>query len=103
MRNSATRLTRGVLAALAVQAWVCTGMLILAPGVAQRATAAQALDVAGPAGRAFDDDTSGNQDADPPYSEDQAPSRDETPQSDDTEDPPPSGCIFDRKPLQLMV
>lgn len=103
MRNSATKLIRGVLAVLAAQACLGTGLPIIAPGIAHRAVAAQALDVAGPAGRAFDDDTGGNQDADPPYSEDEAPSKDETPQSDDPEDPPPSGCIFDRKPLQLMV
>lgn len=103
MRNSATKLIRGVLAVLAAQAWVGTGLLIIAPGIANSAVSEQAMDVAGAAGRALDDDTGGNQDAEPPHSEDEAPSKDETPQLDDPEDPPPSGCIFDRKPLQLMV
>ena len=102
MRNSAIKLIRGVLAVLAAQAGFGLGLQTQAPGRAQGAAAAGALDVADRAGPTLDDETGGNQDADPPHSVDEAPSRDETPQLDDPEDAP-SGCIFDRKPLQLMV
>lgn len=102
MGNSAVKLIGGVLAVLAAQAGLGLGFQTQAPGRALSAAFAGELDVAGRAGPSLDDDTDGNQDADPPHSGDEAPSRDETPQLDDPEDPP-SGCIFDRKPLQLMV
>ena len=102
MRISAVKLIGGVLAVLAAQAGLALGFQTQAPGRAQRAAFAGELDVAGRAGPSLDDDTGGNQEANPPHSGDEAPSRDETPQLDDPEDPP-SGCIFDRKPLQLMV
>ena len=102
MRNSAIKLIQGVLAVLAVDIGVGLGFQTLAPGHAQSAAIAGELFAAGRAGPSLDDDTGGNQDANPPQSGDEAPSRDETPQLDDPEEPP-SGCMFDRKPLQLMV
>jgi hypothetical protein len=102
VRNSAIKLIQGVLAVFAAQAGVELGFQELAPGSAQRAAFACEKFAADQAGPSLDDDAGGNQDADPPHSGDEAPSRDETPQLDDPEEPP-SGCIFDRKPLQLMV
>lgn len=102
MKNSAIKLIQGVLAVLAAQMGVGLGFQTQAPGHAQSAAFAAELFAAGRAGPSSDDDTGGNQEADPPQSGDEAPSRDETPQLDDP-DEPPSGCIFDRKPLQLMV
>ena len=103
MRSSASSLIGGVLAVLAAQAGSGLGFQTHAPEGAQSAAIAGELGVAVRASPSLDDDTGGNHDADPPPSKDEAPSRDETPQLDDREDPPPGGCIFDRKPLQLMV
>lgn len=54
-------------------------------------------------GQAFDDDTAVPHEGGEPGLEGGPSSGDEAPQSDEEIEPPAGGCLFDRKPLQLMV
>ena len=103
MRNRITRHWRGGLAVWGPLLLLGSGVLLLCPGKANGAQVTGAINVAGPAGKAFDDDTGARQESDPPDTENGQSSGDETPRLDETPEPPIGGCIFDRKPLQLMV
>lgn len=103
MRYCVARLIQGVFAVLA-QTLVIVGCgLIMPQGTIVFAAFAQSVGTIDQGGRSFDDDAGNPRKTDPPVSEDGAPSRDDTPQSDIPSEPPYGGCIFDRKPLQLMV
>jgi hypothetical protein len=103
LKNRIVRLMQGFLAAWITLLVLGGGFELLAPGNANGASVAGKVNVAGPAGQAFDDDTGSRQESNPPDTEDGSSSGDETPRLDETPEPPIGGCIFDRKPLQLMV
>ena len=103
MRNRVTSLLNGGVAAWVALQLIGGGIQPLNLEMAPKAAANRPVIVSDRAGKAFDDDTVVPQEGGEPGLEGGPSSRDETPQSDEELEPPSGGCIFDRKPLQLLV
>lgn len=103
MRNQARILFNGGVAAWLALQLIGGGIQSVNLEMATTAAADRPENIADRAGQAFDDDTAVPLEGGEPGLEGGPSSRDETPQSDEELEPPSGGCIFDRKPLQLMV
>ncbi len=103
MKNRIFKLIPGILAALVPLSIAAGGFQLLGPGLAIGAPVTGVSRTAECAAEAIDDDTGAFEDGDVPDSGVGPSSKDETPQTDEAPEPPFGGCIFDRKPLQLMV
>ena len=94
---------QGVFPVLALKVVAVLGGVVIIPGATGLAAYARPAVITVQQDPSSNDGTANPNDAEPPASEDEAPSRDDTPQSDIPSEPPFGGCKFDRKPLQLMV
>lgn len=103
MRNRFAWRCHGILAAWALFLLLGSGFLVRELEAASGAMAAGTEHFADRTCRSFIDDTEAPQEGGSPDADDEHPSRDETPQPEDAPELPFGGCIFDRKPLQLMV
>ena len=103
MKNRIFKLIPSGLAALVPLSIVAGGIQLLGPSLAIGAPVTDIARTAECAAETIDDGTGAFEDGDVPDSGAGPSSKDETPQTDEAPEPPFGGCIFDRKPLQLMV